>query len=370
MLLITVRTTTDARRLYQENDYICGMINAFHSKFIIDGVPREFTPAGILSPVMEKAPEPQPAGETILDETFDPAPGTIRLDPSKVEDYLQAVTGFRGRVQVPFAAPCTRARIASAIIDTLWRSGNFKLDDLPLTAKWTFSLDRVGDMAAFYASVEAAADYIDAMRLSIRRVGCEEGPFDLRLATPFSGAPLLVDDCLHPDPQSWIIYVPFDTSSDYRLGGSLLAQALGLKSGVAPQLTDADYLMDCFEVVREMAEDGVLLSAVTVAEGGLYPALKRMTADGTGARVDISGIMRACAEDDIVRILFGEVPGAIIQIRDADFDYIDAEFLLQDIAYFPMGHPDPMGRLKLEHSARSGIQTILESLMQNAEGED
>ena len=72
----------------------------------------------------------------------------------------------------------------------------------------------------------------------------------------------------------------------------------------------------------------------------------------------------------MVRLLFSEVPGAIIQVRDADFDYIDAEFILQDVAYFPLGHPSADGELHLASSAKTGIQTILESLMQNAEGED
>ena len=356
-------------RLYRENDYICVMISALHSKYIIDGIPRELTPAGILSSVMERVPEPGAEADVIIDESFDPAPGAIVLDPLRVEEYLGMISGARGRVSVPFVAPSTRGRVASAIIDTMWRSGNFKLDDLHLTAKWTFNADKVGDMAAFYASVEAAADYIDTLRLNLRRISLEEGPFDVRFATPFSGAPLLVDDCLHPDMQSWVVYLPFDTS-DYHLGGSLLAQTMGLKGGMAPQVEDADYLMDCFEVVRELAEDGVLLSAVTVSEGGLYSTLQRMSAEGTGVHADISGIMRACAEKDPVRILFGEVPGAVIQIRDADFDYIDAEFLLQDVAFFPLGHPAADPEVHLEYSAVSSIQTILESLMQNAEGED
>ncbi len=58
-----------------------------------------------------------------------------------------------------------------------------------------------------------------------------------------------------------------------------------------------------------------------------------------GADIDISGIMSAYGEDKKLRILFSEVPGAIIQIKDSDYDYVDAEFLLQDIAYYPIGHP-------------------------------
>ena len=72
-----------------------------------------------------------------------------------------------------------------------------------------------------------------------------------------------------------------------------------------------------------------------------------------------------------MRILFAEVPGVVVQITDADFDYLDAELLLQDVAFFPLGHPTP-GRtdIRIKSSAKSGIQTILESLIRNAEGED
>lgn len=345
------------------------MTQTLYSKYVIDGVPQSSTPAEILSSVMEKAPEPAPVAGTIVDETFDPAPSPISLDPSRIGEYLGVVMAQGRHTPVPFASQCARARIASTLIDTMWRSGHFRLDDLPLTAKWSFNPDWVGDMAAFYASVEAVAGYIDTLRLSIRRIVCERGQFDVRFSTPFSGAPLLVDDTFHPDPQSWIAYVPFDTS-DYRLGGSQLACGIGISGGICPQVDDPDYLMDCFEVVRELAEDGVLLSAGTVSSGGIMATLERMRCEGAGCSADISGLMSSRGESDPVRILFSEVPGAIIQIRDPDFDYVDAEFLLQDVAWFPLGHPSADGQLHVETSVKSGIQTILESLMQNAEGED
>ena len=203
---------------------------------------------------------------------------------------------------------------------------------------------------------------------SVQTVVCESGDFGIKVATPFSGAPLLVDDELRPDPQSWLIYVPFDTS-EYRLGGSLLAQALGLRGGTAPLLTDADYFIDCFELVREFAVDGILLSAATVGAGGMAAALRKMCSHGTGVNADLSDVLRASGAD-VPAILYSEVPGALLQVRDADFDYIDAEFILQDVAYFPLGHPVAGGQLKFAASERPGIQTILESLMQNAEGED
>ena len=345
------------------------MNKALNSRYVIDGVARELTPAAILSGVMEKPTAVEGPCGTIIDESFDPVLGTIDIDPSAIDRYLAAVKASGRLTPVAFTPQCTRARIATSIIDSAWRSGHFRLDDLPLTAKWCFEPARVGDMAAFYASVEAAADYLDTIGLPLRRYVCEEGPFDIRFATPFSGAPLLVDDMLHPDPQSWVAYVPFDTS-DYRLGGSQLALSLGLAGGIAPNVDDPDYLIDCFEVARELAEDGVLLSAGTVTSGGLITSLDHMCSGGVGADIDVSGIIRSCGETNPVRILFSEVPGAVIQIRDADFDYVDAEFLLQDVAWFPLGHPTAGGGLKIQTTSPPGIQGILESLMQNAEGED
>ena len=104
--------------------------------------------------------------------------------------------------------------------------------------------------------------------------------------------------------------------------------------------------------------------------------LKQMASaagDKVGARINLSELMSANREQDIVRLLFAEVPGAVIQIRDEDYDYLDAEFTLQDVVFFPLGHPTH-GRceIKVDASGKSGIQSILESIIrsQSSEGED
>ena len=166
-----------------------------------------------------------------------------------------------------------------------------------------------------------------------------------------------------------MIYIPFDTA-DFRLGGSLLSQAAGI-GGVPADISDADCFIDCFEVVREFVEDGLLLSGESVGEGGLLTTLDKMTSEECGLEADISALMHSYQEKHSLRPLFSEVPGVIVQIRDSDFDYLDAELLLQDVAYFPLGHPSAeVHGVEVKCSEKSGIQTILESLMRNAEGED
>lgn len=370
--------------------------SALHAIYVIDGVQQEHTPARLLDAVTEpegRHPSAGPAEARAVDESLDPLfPGGAPV-ADRVDAYLEAVSGARKRVPMAAADAYARLRVAEALIDAVWRSGRFRLGDLRLEALWRWDERPVGARAAFYESVRAAADYVDALGLRFsgyryarttslselnfrpriaRDAGEENSAFvsePFRSEHPVLGARRACPATLVPDPQSWVFYIPFDTA-DFRLGGSLLAQECGIAGGPAPQAADADYFQDCYEVVRELVEDGILLSGATVGEGGLLRSLRRM-AVGCGMTVDLSDLMRAYREQDPVRILFSELPGVLVQVHDADFDYLDAELLLQDVAYFPLGHPVPGTEdLHVKASAKSGIQTILESLMRNAEGED
>ena len=367
-----------------------------HAIYVIDGVQEEYTPAQLLDAVTEpegRHPLPGPAEARVVDESLDPVFRGAETDPERIGAYLDLVCAARKRVPLAYPDAYTRVRVAAALIDTLWRSGHFRLGDLSLDASWRWDAAPVGARAAFYASVRAAADYVDSLGLKFSSYRCirTAGPSELLLRPritrdadeeefgfisepfrsehPVIGARRSCSPVFAPDPQSWVVFIPFDTA-DFRLGGSLLTQELDLGCGPAPQVTDADYFMDCYEVVRELVEDGILLSGATVGEGGVLRTVRRMAED-CGMRVDLSGVMRSYQEQDPVRILFSEVPGAVVQIHDADFDYLDAELLLQDVAFFPLGHPVPgTTAIHVDASAKSGIQTILESLMQKAEGED
>ena len=370
-------------------------LSALRSKYIIDGIQQELTPAQMLESVggahgPSVTLEEEGVPGRIVDESSWPGPSAVDTDPSKVEKYLAKVMAARRRPSLVFAAEQTRAAMESVLLDCIWRVGQFRLGDLCLDARWTWNDRTIGNMAGLYSSVSAAAEFSDALGTGIRswseaqgecgveftaalRAGIDD---DSLVDRPFGSekprlGPASISSVLNPDPGSWVVYIPFDTSS-YRLGGSLLAQVLKASPAVAPAVNDADYFIDCYEVVRELVEDGIVLAGATVRDGGLITALKGMTTARTGVDADLSDLRHATGEEDMVRLLFAEVPGVLVQIRDIDFDYLDAELLLQDIAFYPLGHPTEGGDLKLHSSAKNGIQNILESLIrsQSGEGED
>lgn len=380
--------------------------SALHSKYIIDGVSRRLTPAEMLDDCIASKDEVtiQKNGdfEPVVDESTDPSPSMKKFQSQNVQGYLATIVSLLDEPRpfpAAYADPYTRGRIAKALLDAVWMNGHFKLGDLTIAARWKWNCKPLGNMAAFYSSAEATADYINNLGICLSgysftesgrlcqtafKVGAcektesqdeddiflpEDAPFGSE--HPVLGRRRAVPDKLAADPDSWIIYVPFD-SCDFRLGGSLLCDALGQNGDNFPEIRDADYFIDCYEVIREFIEDRIAVSAATVCDGGLLTALKLMCSGDVGADIDISGIMSAYGEDKKLRILFSEIPGAIIQIKDSDYDYVDAEFLLQDIAYYPMGHPATgTGEVNVK-AGGSGIAGILQSLLssQASEGED
>ena len=368
------------------------------SPYLIDGIRMDASPYTMLHSAGGEENVSSEGWEAIVDETMDPAPSPGVFDESRLNEYLQQIREGVRKLPVGHAAAYSKACIARALMDTLWMRGHFRLEDLVLTAAWKWDMGKVGNMAAFYASVEAACDYLDSLGVRLKECGFSEAkscslsmraslPSDLeitemeedeidgtpeyypiRKSTPKLGRKRKCSAVSTGNAQDWILFVPFDTCN-FRLGGSMLSQVAGSPGGTAPEILDPDYFIDCFEVVRELVEDGIVTAGVTVGDGGILRALDTLFPEG-GMEIDLGGMMRSYAEQDRIRLLFGEVPGVILEIKDADYDYIDAEFLLQDVAYYPLGHPGGNG-LRLASRDASDLSGILQSLLGDAsEGED
>lgn len=404
-----------------------GFVPELDSEYIIDGTKMELTPrqmlldaAGMDNSVKDNA---DASGEPFIDESVDPAPDGTGFDASGIYGYLHLISGESGKARnIPAfcADEATRAEIARALTETIWKTGHFRIDDLVLEITWEWNMEPVGNIASFYKSVEAACDYLD--QLGIRLGGyhfrksekacrikvnvsaeCLRTPpeddepldiaetidrdilntpdmnpampgydFPFRTESPVLGKSRRCPGRISGEKSDWLIYMPFDTCK-FRLGGSLLAEKTGRSGGKSPEMEDTDYFMDCFEVVREFVEDGIIVSGTSVGPGGMACAMARMAEGDAGIDADISGICRSYVEKDIVRVLFGETPGILMEIRDSDFDYIDAELLLQDVAYYPIGHPGEHG-LRITSGGQDGVAGILQALMGQEdiapEGED
>ena len=372
--------------------------SALYSHYIIDGVRMDMTPADLLEECMEyEESEFQSGFSDIIDESTEPPLNSFVYEEDKEEYYLQqtleASTEER-EFRMLYPEHFTRLQIAKALLSRLWSEGHFKLGNLKLWAQWEWNTRPLGNMSAFYRSTESASAYIYGLGVKLEDYLFIEGDNtshakffawledefdrsgDFIQSSPYeSRHPWISDDRRCPstiveDPDSWIIFIPFDTCG-FKLGDSLLTQVNGHNGGKAPDIDDPDYFIDCYEVVRELVEDGFIISGTNTADGGMITAAGRMCGH-YGMDLDIKGIMSSYQNDSRSRILFGEVPGVLMQISNENYDYVDSQLLLQDIAYYPVGHPTAEHKgLNISECGNSGIADILASLLDQAtEGED
>lgn len=385
--------------------------SVLRSEYIIDGIRMDATPEAMLEMACEREiPAAEDAYEPIVDESVDPSPFAEELDADLVSEYLEKVLALGSRnVPVCYSASFSNGKLAQALINAIWMAGHFRLGDLAVSASWKWDGSAIGSMSALYSSVEAVCGYLEDLGVkmkdySVSEAGTDRGAGTMNLDfkvslsdTPahdefgfagdgedfFDELPFRTE---HPTLRhtrkcgdkamgsslNWIIYIPFDPGAPL-LGGSALSEALGKPCGKAPAIDAADYFIDCYEVVRELVEDGIILSGETVGEGGMMAALRRLIPQENGMEAEIGGIMKSYGENDALRILFSEVPGVLIEIPDEDYDYVDAELLLQDVAYYPLGHVnDSINGIRTTTSDSSDITQILHSLLNGSvsEGED
>lgn len=378
-------------------------VSALYSHYIIDGARHEATPAELLDECMEfpdLETDDITGFEDIIDESTEPPLGAVSYDKDKINHYIQA-TSEESRNERPFSLlypeHFTCLQIAKALIDRLWSEGHFRLGNLRLWAQWEWNTRPLGNLASFYKSCLTANEYIFGLGVRMTDYIFIEGdqtciamfyawlpeddienpaigeddikvPYESR--HPWIGENRKCPSILQDDIDSSLLYIPFDTCP-YRLGGSLLSQACGKIGGKMPNIQDPDYFIDCYEVIRELVEDGIIKAGITVADGGLATAANKMC-NHIGMTLDISGIMTSYAESDPIRILFGETPGVLIQISNSDYDYVDSQLILQDIAYYPLGHPSrDFNGIKITQDVKTSVSDILASLLEQAsEGED
>ncbi len=409
--------------------------DALFSKYVIDGVRYDVTPAQMLDECMLPSAAPEDGTsdefEDIWDETADFPPENMEYSRDRFPEYVRKVTDAASAAQdrefnLLYPESFARQRVAAALIDTLWLEGEFRLEDLRLWADWKWNSSAVGNMAAFYNCVQSVNEYVYELGVEIQGYLYEDGaqqctnsyfatlasygnencddedeaeledvtdkdweegdaPAEDSLWTVGGSADVNFDrnrdvwmgderNCyphLVDSAGSFLIYVPFDTCSP-KLGGSLFSRALGCGGGAAPAISDSDYFIDCYEVVHDLVSDGAVLASRTVCDGGLaVAAMKLAEGSGMGVRLNAGGVCDACGESDILKVLFAEIPGVLLQIADADGDYVDSQFLLQDVAYYRVGRPDRSVAGVEAAPVNNGIDRVLSALLDGAsEGED
>lgn len=142
---------------------------------------------------------------------------------------------------------------------------------------------------------------------------------------------------------STLYYIDF-AGDTLRLGGSALAQTMGLVGNKAPEV-DAVTLAHAFGAVQTIVRKRKALAMHDVSAGGLVTTLLEMAFANTsgGLEIDLSE-MAGSMGGDLVSALFAENPAVVMQVDNGTTESVEAILNEAGVRYFAIGHPVTSGR--------------------------
>jgi phosphoribosylformylglycinamidine synthase len=212
-----------------------------------------------------------------------------------------------------------------------------ELKRVKLSANWMAAAGHPGEDAGLYAAVKAIGEVLcPALQVTIpvgkdsmsMKTKWQQDGEDKAVTSPLSlviTAFARVEDIrktvtpqLRTDKgDSSLILIDLGQGQN-RLGASCLAQVYKQLGQTPVDLDSPELLINFFNGVQQLTREQKLLAYHDRSDGGLFVTLAEMAFAGkAGFNVDIS----ALGSDDMA-VLFSEEPGAVIQVRNSELDYV------------------------------------------------
>ena len=217
--------------------------------------------------------------------------------------------------------------IAEALTNIVFAPLTDKLTGVSLSANWMWPCRNEGEDARLYKAVQAASDFACELGINIptgkdslsmtQKYGDDKviapGTVIISAGAEVSDVKKIVSPVLVHERNSHIYYIDFSFDT-LKLGGSALAQALNKLGNEVPTVKDPEYFSDAFNAVQEAIEKGLILAGHDISAGGMITTLLEMCFANVEGGLEVN--LDKINESDIVKILFAENPGIIVQVKD------------------------------------------------------
>ncbi|MDR2139232.1 MAG: phosphoribosylformylglycinamidine synthase [Tannerella sp.] len=254
--------------------------------------------------------------------------GAVALD-FRGEAGMATALGHAPQVALIDPAAGSVMAIAEALTNLVFAPLTDRLAGVSLSANWMWPCRNEGEDARLYVAVEAASAFACALGVNIptgkdslsmtQKYGREKilspGTVIISAGAEVSDVKKIVSPVLAPNRLTYIYYIDF-SSCPLKLGGSAFAQVLNCLSDEAPTVKDAGYFRSAFNAVQEAVDKGWIVAGHDISAGGMITALLEMCFANVAGGLEVDS--DALAEPDIMKILFAENPGVLVQVREKE----------------------------------------------------
>lgn len=247
--------------------------------------------------------------------------------------------------------------VAESLTNIVWAPLEDGLEGVSLSANWMWPCRaQKGEDARLYAAVEALSDFCCSLHINVPTGKdslslTQKYPNGEKIISPgtvivsaggeVEDVKKVVSPVLVNDKNSSLYYIDF-SFDEQRLGGSAFAQSLGKVGSDVPTVKNPEYFADCFEAIQTLINKGWVMAGHDISAGGLITTLLEMTFANQQGGIHVN--LYDVNGEDVVKNLFAENPGVVIQVSDlhkhALREYLESE----GIGYAKIGYPTPKER--------------------------
>ena len=237
----------------------------------------------------------------------------------------------------------SRNSIGEALSNIVFAPLKDGLKSISLSANWMWACKNEGEDARLYEAVKACSEFAIELGINIptgkdslsmkQKYPNDEviapGTVIISAAGNCSNITKVVEPVLQKNAGS-IYYINL-SQDEFKLGGSSFAQIQNKIGNETPTIKDSAFFKKAFNAIQDLIKDRQIVAGHDIGSGGLITTLLEMCfADiNLGAKIYFTSL----AEKDLVKILFSENIGLVLQAKD------DALFekALSAIEFFKIG---------------------------------
>lgn len=262
--------------------------------------------------------------------------GEIQLPLNNVGVMALDFTGQKGIAtsigHAPVAALAnpeagSRLAIAEALTNLIFAPIADGLKGISLSANWMWPAKNKGENDRLYRAVQEVSEFAIALGVNIPtgkdslsmtqkypdgKVVYSPGTVIISAIGECTDIQKTVKTALIPQEGTKVLYLDFSKDAA-KLAGSSMYQALNKIGQQPPTVVDAAYFASAFETVQQLISQGLILAGHDISSGGMLTALLEMCfpSQYVGMQVDVTQLV----EKDLVKALFSENPGILIQVE-------------------------------------------------------
>ena len=278
--------------------------------------------------------------------------GVVALDYRGVKGIATAI-GHAPQAGLADPAAGSVLSVAEALTNIVWAPLAEGMDSLSLSANWMWPCrSQEGEDARLYAAVKALSDFCcdlhinvptgkDSLSLSQQYPNGEKiispGTVIVSAGGEVSDIKKVVSPVIVNDHSASLYHIDF-SFCEQRLGGSAFAQSLNRVGDDVPTVSNPEYFADAFMAIQQLIEKGWIMAGHDISAGGLVTCLLEMCFANTKGGLHIN-LHDLCQDGDIVKTLFAENPGVVIEVSD-EHKIEFREFMEeQGIGFAKIGYP-------------------------------